>query len=67
MGFVPGKAAVASATLLMGVIAGSQIAAVFLGWLTDQLGGVDIAFKITTPFFILLLISFALFTRKTAR
>ena len=31
MDFAPGKAAVASATLLMGVIAGSQIAAVFLG------------------------------------
>ena len=51
----------------MGVIAGSQIAAVFLGWLADQLGGVGMAFKMTTPFFILLLISFALFTRKTAR
>ena len=67
MDFAPGKAAVASATLLMGVIAGSQIAAVFLGWLADQLGGVGMAFKMTTPFFILLLISFALFTRKTAR
>ena len=67
MDFAHGKAAVASATLLMGVIAGSQIAAVFLGWLADQLGGVGMAFKMTTPFFILLLISFALFTRKTAR
>ena len=67
MDFAPRKAAVASATLLMGVIAGSQIAAVFLGWLADQLGGVGMAFKMTTPFFILLLISFALFTRKTAR
>ena len=67
MDFDPAKAASASATLLMGVIAGSQIAAVFLGWLADQVGGIGMAFRATTPFFILLIICFAGFRLRSER
>lgn len=65
MDFYPKKAATSSATLLMGVICGSQIAALFLGWLADQSGGIDEAFRATTPFFILLIACYAIFRGKS--
>lgn len=67
MDFDPNRAAVSSATLLMGVIAGSQVAGTFLGWFADQVGGISIAFHVTTPFFVMLILSFAAFRRKTVR
>ena len=66
MDFSPQEAAISSATLLMGVIAGSQIAALFLGWLADQPGGIGVAFHTTTIFFVLLIICFAIFRAKTS-
>ena len=51
----------------MGVIAGSQIAGTFLGWLADRVGGIDLAFNMTMPFFMLLILSFAAFRHKTER
>lgn len=65
MDFAPTKAAIASSALLMGVIAGSQIASIFLGWLADVSGGIDIAFRATTPFFILLLFAYWVFRNST--
>ena len=65
MDFSPQEAAVSSATLLMGVILGSQIAALFLGWLADQPGGIGAAFRTTTMFFVVLIICYALFRAKT--
>ena len=65
MDFSPQEAAISSATLLMGVIAGSQIAALFLGWLADQPGGIGAAFHTTTIFFVVLIICYAIFRAKT--
>ena len=65
MDFSPQEAAISSATLLMGVIAGSQIAALFLGWLADQPGGIGASFHTTTIFFVVLIICYAIFRAKT--
>lgn len=66
MDFNSKEAAISSATLLMGVISGSQIAALFLGWLSDQFGSIAVAFRATTPFFILLIGCYVMFRLKTA-
>ena len=65
MDFDPRMAAVASATLLMGVISGSQIAGIFLGWLADRTGGIDVAFLATTAFFAVLIGLYAMLRRAT--
>ena len=66
MDFSPQEAAISSATLLMGVIAGSQIAALFLGWLADQPEGIGASFHTTTIFFVVLIICYAFFRAKTS-
>jgi fucose permease len=65
MDFSPKKAAIASSILLMGIVLGSQIAAVFQGWLADNSGGMDNAFKATTPLFILLIVCYTIFRAKS--
>lgn len=67
MDFNPKDAAISSATLLMGVISGSQIAALFLGWLADYSGSIGEAFKVTTLFFVLLIAFYAAFRAKSAK
>jgi fucose permease len=65
MDFNPKKAAIASSILLMGIVFGSQIAAVFLGWLADNSGGMENAFKSTTPLFFLLIVCYTIFRAKS--
>ena len=67
MDFNPKDAAISSATLLMGVISGSQIAALFLGWLADYSGSIGEAFKATTSFFVLLIIFYSAFRSKSTQ
>ena len=66
MDFSPQEAAISSATLLMGVILGSQIAALFLGWFAGQSGGIGTAFHTTTMFFVALIICYTIFRAKTS-
>jgi fucose permease len=65
MDFDAKKAAIASSILLMGIVFGSQIATVFLGWLADNSGGMDNAFKATTPLFIALIVCYTIFRAKS--